>query len=976
MSPADDALELLLPDASEAARERARSVVRCLRLVVDDAHASRAQTVGVDLTRARRELDRHGRAQIDQALRELLRQHLEAAVPADSCAWFGEPGAGWSAAWSALEEQRASEPELPSVPAPGETALEVAERLLACFEAARGTGGEAGLWRARWTQLAHGPRAAEPLFRAAHAAALAGQDVALARSALAGTCECLLERGAVREARQLLLESLPRCGVSARLRVLLAWTRVVLDDAAGARSALVGVKPWTGPLPRSLAELRERRREWVPVLAGRARPLPRAPRPSETAPWRDRATVGASVLAVFVFERGAGARNVWIDAAPALRSAVAEWLADGEEAAAVPGTWAHRVVVAARGVVEHRADGLALASVLGGVETRAVFVEPVLDDDGEVAGWLHAEFEHHLVPSAVRRAELAATWREAVLRGTPLARHPSGALRTSSGARSPGALEPDAEPGAAACAILRPACEELVDALGLKTAQRLWWVFEARGLDASELSACAHGGQGQGFKRADVPASQDDAARLADRHAGGGRRKALERALSAGGPISFDAPDERLSIHAHAGSGVVLVLRVFGRVVGLLAIESSRRRDFTAGDLERLQAVCDARALRFRVAQFRSWHALRFGHDVVFDAERGDFRAFAERLVLAARSSSAVVISGARGCGKQVLARWLHFEGPAPEHPLRVVGCRGIEGARAARALVDPGPGTVVVEELELAAPAVQEELARQLESEDRLLRGDERHADVRKARLVVALPARLEQLAAEGRLRADLAQSLDRVQLSVPSLRDRREDILPLVECLAQRFAVEEGARVPSFGEASLALLWRQSWDGNVRELENLVYKLVVFSAQLGPGRPRALEPDDVLTIARQNGLELLRRLPSRHPRRSDLIAALRVSRTRRGRINKTRAALFLGWDPDTLVSRMSESGIAEIGPGDELVWRDAPPPAGAAVDAGPETAEAGASGGSSTERAGAGSVQPEVPSGGVAAECGGATR
>ncbi len=96
MSPADDALELLLPDASEAARERARSVVRCLRLVVDDAHASRAQTVGVDLTRARRELDRHGRAQIDQALRELLRQHLEAAVPADSCAWFGEPGAGWS----------------------------------------------------------------------------------------------------------------------------------------------------------------------------------------------------------------------------------------------------------------------------------------------------------------------------------------------------------------------------------------------------------------------------------------------------------------------------------------------------------------------------------------------------------------------------------------------------------------------------------------------------------------------------------------------------------------------------------------------------------------------------------------------------------------------------------------------------------------------------------------------------------------
>jgi hypothetical protein len=875
MTILEDPIELLLPETDESARQRARQLVRLLRLVVDDARAARAQTVGVDLPRARSELDRHGKSQIEGLLRELLRQHLDVAVPQDSCLWFGEPSARVQETWQALEEQRGTQPDLPGVPMPGESPLTVAERLLHGLERAGVRAQECDLWRARWTRLANGERAAEALFRALLERALAAADAPSARSALAGWCECLLDRGAVREARQVLIENLPRAGASTRLRVLMAWTRLALDDAAGARSALVGLKPWNGLLPQSLVELRERRREWVPMLAGRARLAPLAGPARPAAPWLDRSLVGASVLAVFVFERGAGAQCLWSDVAPGLKGALDAWLQECEGAAATSGTWAHRVVVAARSLIEERQPERMLQGVLGAGETRALFVEPILDEEGEVAGWVHVELEHHLVPGSIRRADLAGSWREAVLRAgrrvVPLRARETG----------PGVLDPPAE----SCPILRAACEELVEELGIKTAQRLWWVFDA---STAELQVLASGGQAQGF---------GCAAR--------GRRKALERALCARGPIAFEEPDERLSVHARAGSGVVLVLRPFGRACALLVIESSRRRDFKPSDLERLQAACDRLALHQRLAQFRSWHRQHFGHDVHFDSRRQDFREFAERLVLAARTSSPVVLSGPRGAGKQILARWLHFESPQAQHALRVVSVGAGGGTRGLRELLSGGPGTIVVEDLELAEPGFQEALVRHLESEDPTLTSERTSASAQQPRLLVTLPLRLGEAAAQGRLRLDLAQRLDRLQLWVPSLRERREDILPLVECLARRFAEEEGVRAPTFSEASLALLWRQPWEGNVRELENLVYKLVVFVRQLGPAALRPLEPEDVLHIAGHSSVELLSRLPSRHPRRSDLIAALRVSRTKRGRINKTRAALFLGWDPGLVGGR-----------------------------------------------------------------------
>jgi DNA-binding NtrC family response regulator len=157
------------------------------------------------------------------------------------------------------------------------------------------------------------------------------------------------------------------------------------------------------------------------------------------------------------------------------------------------------------------------------------------------------------------------------------------------------------------------------------------------------------------------------------------------------------------------------------------------------------------------------------------------------------------------------------------------------------------------------------------------------------------------------GRLRADLAARLDRLTLIVPPLRERREEIPALVVAMATRFAAEEDCAPPRFTDETLALLWRQPWNENLRGLENVVYKLVLLH-----GGDEVL-PADVTGLRRRFGLELVRKLPSRHPDRRDIVAALRVTRMAGGRMNKTRAALYLGWDPDTLVARMASENVDE---------------------------------------------------------------
>jgi hypothetical protein len=259
---------------------------------------------------------------------------------------------------------------------------------------------------------------------------------------------------------------------------------------------MIGSPIFAGVLPACLGDLRAERPEWLPCLAGRAAPdakpdvltQERGPilatglvtcRATCRAMYRSTCRAIAPkwaryALAVFAMETGGQTVAVHVDAAPGLRSGLDAWLADRDGAYAVPGESEHEVVMGARTVTLRKEGDLAVRAALGRDRTLALALVPILDDHGEVAGWLHVECEHHRLPSRARLAAMAAAWRADVLarssRGT-------GVTTTSAGGADLDWARAES-PEASLCATV---FEELVADLGIKTAQRKWWGLVADG---------------------------------------------------------------------------------------------------------------------------------------------------------------------------------------------------------------------------------------------------------------------------------------------------------------------------------------------------------------------------------------------------------------------------------------------------------------------------------------------------------------
>ncbi len=922
MVKSDDALDMLMPGADVLAMRRAREIAQFLRLLCVDARRNCDRAVGLDLEHARGVLLEEGRAALERALEDLLRHHAVAVQPLDTFAWSGDPRTSSADAWREVEAARSEFAVLPDLPQPGESAAQVGVRILAAFSALAHEP-HAELWRARWAQAVEGPRHAERIHRELLAPMRRPRpSPRIQRAAIAGVAECLLERGAVREARAWLGEHALQLSVDPRLRQLFAWTRLALGDLEGARAVLQGLRPFDGPLPRALIELRAVRPTWIFALAGRidaapcvvrlgtvrgetdrndpgrsdpgrndsirndsirnetAQPASVHPDSSAGNEVRERADCGASAFVVFAFTPGRGTDVVVFDAAPALASGRDAWIAEREGACAIPGEREQVLVARAAVSVEHAGPTDTLRGALGGRATRAIALAPVLDEEGDAAGWVHLEFEHHLVPSRERLARCTSTWRRAILDARcRVAAEPTRAAR---------AKAPDAY-----AAVFRA----LVDDLGPKTVQRRWSAFSIEG---GEPVLVAEGGEGQGF--ADFRP---------------GRARGLARALATDGRIEFEEPDPRVAVHAHAASGIVIPLRSEGATRGILAVESSRRRDFHGLDLDAWSACADRASIALGIAQFAAWHAARFGFEPWFGSRGNDFQNFARGLVRCARSRGAATIAGPAGAGKLVVARWLHFESARRTRPFVVQGARGLGGrADWPRLVARAVGGTLVLDDVEELEPGLQELLLHELE-------GAADRDPLEAPRIVVTTRAvsRTRSASASNgtdacpEFRADLATRLARLWIQVPALAERREEIPGLAAALARRFATEEEVAAPRFADDACALLWRQPWCGNIRELENLIYKVVLER----PGE--LLSATDVAHIAENAGTTLALRIPTRHPDPRELRSALRTTCTQGSRVNKTRAALYLGWDPDTLVLRLRAAGL--LGPmGDAEAW------------------------------------------------------
>ncbi len=217
----------------------------------------------------------------------------------------------------------------------------------------------------------------------------------------------------------------------------------------------------------------------------------------------------------------------------------------------------------------------------------------------------------------------------------------------------------------------------------------------------------------------------------------------------------------------------------------------------------------------------------------------------------AADSASSVLITGETGTGKELVARALHERSRRRDAPFVAVNCSAISSglmeselfghAKGAFTGADRGHdglfraaegGTLFLDEIGELPLELQPKLLRVLQEKEVRRVGESRAAPV-DVRIVSATASDLKEEVAKRRFRDDLFYRLAVVEIALPPLRERREDIPLLIEeCLA-RISVREGGSVPTVSADAMAALQDYHWPGNVRELVNALERALIFSTE-----------------------------------------------------------------------------------------------------------------------------------------------
>ncbi len=286
---------------------------------------------------------------------------------------------------------------------------------------------------------------------------------------------------------------------------------------------------------------------------------------------------------------------------------------------------------------------------------------------------------------------------------------------------------------------------------------------------------------------------------------------------------------------------------------------------------------------------------------------------------------SNVLITGESGTGKELVARAIHAHGP--EAPFLAVNCAAIphdllenqlfghvRGAFTGADRDQPGlfvaagRGTVFLDEIGEMPAATQAKLLRAIENKEVLPIGATRPAPV-MARVLAATNKDLPSEVAAGRFRADLYYRLDVVNIRMPPLRDRPEDVPELVAHLLAKHARALGKRVDGVDNATIRRLMAAPWRGNVRELDNAIERAVILGD--GPILSPADFPAELMGTAPAGG-------PDPDDPGDDLRAAMsRAERLHIGRVlarcdgDKRAAARRLGLGLSSLYRKMEEYGL-----------------------------------------------------------------
>jgi Nif-specific regulatory protein len=311
-------------------------------------------------------------------------------------------------------------------------------------------------------------------------------------------------------------------------------------------------------------------------------------------------------------------------------------------------------------------------------------------------------------------------------------------------------------------------------------------------------------------------------------------------------------------VASHVRSLVCVPLSVFQRMIGCIYLDStSAANRFSEEHLQLMAGVAGVSAVALDNARRLQWLeqenqrlSTEIRQDQSLVGEGARMKEIFQFLARVAPSDSTVLIEGESGTGKELVAKALHRNSPRATKPFVAINCAAIpetlleddlfgheRGAFTGAATQKKGRlevadgGVVFLDEIGELAPALQVKLLRVLQERE-FERVGGTHPIKVNIRLIAATNRDLEDAVRKGEFRQDLYYRLAVVKMTMPPLRERREDIPMLTRHFLQKYAMRCRVKAKPIAREAMAALVHYEWPGNVRELENAIERSLVMGS------------------------------------------------------------------------------------------------------------------------------------------------
>lgn len=303
------------------------------------------------------------------------------------------------------------------------------------------------------------------------------------------------------------------------------------------------------------------------------------------------------------------------------------------------------------------------------------------------------------------------------------------------------------------------------------------------------------------------------------------------------------------------------------------------------------------------------------------------FRALVSQLDKVAKSNSRIMLRGGSGVGKETAARYIHAQSDRATGPFVVVGCATIEPDRmeevlfgresgdqnGAQGLLEQANGGVIYFDEVADMPLMtQSKILRVLVDQkfQRVGGNDQIKVDLR---VLSSTSCDLEVEIAERRFREELYHRLNVVPVKVPTLEERREDIPELVEHFVEHFNQTQGLNMRKLSDDAAALLQTLPWPGNIRQLKNVIERILILSDGTGPISADEIPTDTQKSAGANDGGGMSANwatLPLREAREAFEREYL-ITQIKRFGGNISKTANFVGMERSALHRKLKSLGV-----------------------------------------------------------------